>query len=333
MTTWEMRVNVYNNSSIGHANVSFYEDGAHQYTVGANGLLETPSLALPTLSQSFPHDGIYRDESAYHLAELAAGTVTWASVPVPENLYDALLAEAQTLENRTYDYNLFTQACVDLVEQFYQKSGHPGHFGDLFPEMDQNGAMVWARVPTTLDSLLDLWPADRPLYTPDGVKIPPVPDALDPFALAGVAGPPVTNLVSRKADAFSDPKPEPSTSPWAADPTQETFHLPTQEHDEKADDRHPQHPEKTETAPSAEDPTEKVSAAVDIDTWDKADDFEFTFDSAATSPQKHDPPESEPMAYTEEDLEKGSDHGYWQDPDPYHDPFGDYDKGYFDDFF
>lgn len=333
MTTWEMRVNVYNNSLTGHANVSFYEDGAHQYTVGANVLLETPSLALPTLSQSFPHDGVYRDESAYHLAELAAATVTWASVPVPENLYDALLAEAQRLENRTYDYNLFAQACVDLVEQFYQKSGHPGHFGDLFPEMDQHGAMVWARVPTTLDPLLDLWPADQPLYTPDGVKSPPEPTAHDPFANAGVAGPPTTNLSSRKDDALSVTKPEPSLSSWTSEPKPETRHLPNEEHHEKVDDRHPQRPEKTETVPLAEDPTEKASPADDIDTWHKADDFEFTFDSAATSPQKYDPPASEPMTYTEEDMEKGSDHGYWHDPDPYHDPFEDYDKGYFDDFF
>lgn len=329
MTTWEMRVNVYNNSSIGHANVSFYEDGTHQYTLGANVLLETPTLALPTLSQSFPHDGIYRDESAYHLAELAAGTVTWASVPVPENLYDALLAEAQTLENRTYDYNLFAQACVDLVEQFYQKSGHPGHFGDLFPEIDQHGAMVWARVPTTLDPLLDLWPADRPLYTPDGVKIPPAPDTLDPFALAGVAGPPVTNLASRKDGAFSEPKPEPSTSPWAADHKSEASHPSAAMPDPKSDDRatHPQ--EQTETSSSSQNMPEKAASTLDLDSWDKADSFDF----ADISTHTKDHPVPEPTISGKDDTQPGPDPKSLSSPEPKDDPFESYDKGYFDDVF
>ncbi len=166
MTTWEMRVNVYNNSLPGHANVSFYENGEHQYTVGANILHETTKLALPQTLPFLPDDGIYRDESAYHLAELVAETVTWASVPLPEVTYDRLLREARELENQTYNYSLLTEACVDLVAEFYERTGHPGEFGDLFAEDDRFGSLVWVRVPVSSTSLPELWPMDEPFYVP-----------------------------------------------------------------------------------------------------------------------------------------------------------------------
>jgi hypothetical protein len=166
MTTWEMRLNVYNNSLPGHANVSFYEDGEHQYTIGANILLETTKLAFPQTLPFMPDDGIYRDESAYHLAELVADTVTWASVPLPEITYDRLLEEARALENETDNYSLLTEACVDFVAEFYESTGHPGEFGDLFAEEDRFGSLVWMRVPVSSNSLPELWPMDQPFYVP-----------------------------------------------------------------------------------------------------------------------------------------------------------------------
>lgn len=164
MTTWEMRVNVYNNSLPGHANVSFYEGGEHQYTVGANILYETPKLAFPQTLPFLPEDGIYVNESAYHLAEIDAETVTWASVPLPEVTYDHLLNEARALENQTYNYSLLTEACVDLVAEFYERTGHPGEFGDLFAAEDRHGSLVWMRVPTTNSAHLETWPATEPIY-------------------------------------------------------------------------------------------------------------------------------------------------------------------------
>ncbi|MEX3014052.1 hypothetical protein [Gymnodinialimonas hymeniacidonis] len=164
-----MRVNVYNNSLPGHANVSFYENGEHQYTVGANILHETPKLAFPQTLPFLPDDGIYRDESAYHLAELVAETVTWASVPLPEVTYDRLLSEARALENQTYNYSLLTEACVDLVAEFYAQTGHPGEFGDLFATEDRHGSLVWMRVPTTASAQLETQPATEPFYVPSDV--------------------------------------------------------------------------------------------------------------------------------------------------------------------
>lgn len=183
MTTWEMRLNVYNNSLPGHANVSFYEDGEHQYTIGANILLETNKLAFPQTLPFMPDDGIYRDESAYHLAELVADTVTWASVPLPEVTYDHLLSEARDLENQTYNYSLFTEACVDLVAEFYERTGHPGEFGDLFAEDDRFGSLVWMRVPVSSNLLPELWPMDEPFYVPSDLIFVDKLEVTEPSAI------------------------------------------------------------------------------------------------------------------------------------------------------
>ncbi|WP_341863831.1 hypothetical protein [Gymnodinialimonas sp. 57CJ19] len=169
MTTWEMRLNVYNNSLPGHANISFYEDGEHQYTIGANILHETTKLAFPQTLPFMPDDGIYRDESAYHLAELVADTVVWASVPLPEVTYDHLLNEARALENETYNYSLLTEACVDLAAEFYAQTGHPGEIGDLFAAEDRHGSLSWFRIPVSDSPELDLWPEDVPFYVPSEI--------------------------------------------------------------------------------------------------------------------------------------------------------------------
>ncbi|OAN70152.1 hypothetical protein A8B78_21000 [Jannaschia sp. EhC01] len=185
-----MRLNVYNNSLPGHANISFYEDGEHQYTIGANILHETTKLAFPQTLPFMPDDGIYRDESAYHLAELVADTVVWASVPLPEVTYDHLLNEARELENQTYNYSLLTEACVDLVAEFYERTGHPGEFGDLFAEDDRFGSLVWVRVPVSSNSLPELWPMDEPFYVPSDLIFV---DKLEVIAPSTAAPPPIAN--------------------------------------------------------------------------------------------------------------------------------------------
>lgn len=174
MSDREVRINVYNSSKIGHANVSFYRQGEHEYTIGANIRLEVPQLAIPKVAPFEPDDGIYRDESAYHLAAMATGKVASAGVPVTDLEYDRLLGEARALENHTYNYSVLTEACVDLVSDFYDKTGHPGAFGDLFPADVRTGSLVWARVPVTDHNPFSTWPSDRPYY------VAPEPYMLDP---------------------------------------------------------------------------------------------------------------------------------------------------------
>ncbi|TCP39606.1 hypothetical protein [Rhodovulum marinum] len=174
MSDRELRINVYNSSKIGHANVSFYRQGQHEYTIGANIRLEVPQLAIPKVAPFEPDDGIYRDESAFHLAAMATGDVTSAGVPVTDLEYDRLLGEARALENQTYNYSVLTEACVELVSDFYDKSGHPGAFGDLFPADARTGSLVWSRVPVTDHNPFSTWPSDRPYY------VAPEPYMLDP---------------------------------------------------------------------------------------------------------------------------------------------------------
>ncbi|MEJ6395507.1 hypothetical protein V8J82_19770 [Gymnodinialimonas sp. 2305UL16-5] len=213
MTTLEMRVNIYNNSTIGHANVSFYSNGDHQFTLGANILLETPKLGLPQTLPSVPDDGIYLDESAYHLAEVAAGTVTWASVPLDEAAYADLLNQARSLENTTYNYSVLTEACVDLVAEFYEMSGHPGEFGDLFAAEDRHGSLVWSRVPSSLNPQLGLWPEDSPLYVPPKDGVPGVLDLPDPLTFSYLSSPNPHPSHKKAPPFFEAQKPEPELKP------------------------------------------------------------------------------------------------------------------------
>jgi len=150
MSDFELRINVYTSSRSGHANVSFYEDGEHVYTIGANVLLESYKLALPQMIPFQPDDGIYRDETAYHEQALLEGSVISRPLPVTEDTWRDLLDHATALENETYNYSLFSEACTDLVSEFYAASGHPGAFGDLFAPDEFGGALVWMRVPVTM---------------------------------------------------------------------------------------------------------------------------------------------------------------------------------------
>ena len=191
MSERELRVNVYNSSKVGHANVSFYTHGEHQYTIGANIRLEGPQLAVPRVLAIEPDDGIYRDESAFHLAATVEGIVESAAVPVTEEQYDSLLSVAHSLENNTFNYSLFTEACTDLVEDFYTATGHPGEFGDLFADDVRTGSLVWDRVPVS--DLATVWPDQLAYYTPDG----PVDSDIDPAdVIAPVSDPQWAEVVS-----------------------------------------------------------------------------------------------------------------------------------------
>lgn len=201
MSERELWVNVYDGSKIGHANVSFYQDGEHQYTIGANIRLEVPQLALPQILPFEPDDGIYRDESAYHLAAIAENTVVSASVPITSAQYDDLLATARGLENETFNYSVFTEACVELVQDFYEATGHPGVFGDLFAGDQQGQSLVWAEVPVSDPSPLSPWPDDTPYYVPPEPILPDPPAAPTPTVFAPMPDPPVPDQV----DAFLVP--------------------------------------------------------------------------------------------------------------------------------
>lgn len=175
MNQRELWMNVYNSSKIGHANVSFYEDGQHVYTIGANILRNVPQLAVPRFAPFQRDDGIYRDESADHLAAIVEGTVISAGVPVTDLEYEELLSQARELEGQTFNYSVFTEACVELVERFYEEAGHPGEFGDLYPEEARTGSLVWQRVPITDTSIISTWPDDVPYYTPPALLLPDPP--------------------------------------------------------------------------------------------------------------------------------------------------------------
>ncbi|MEL6644927.1 MAG: hypothetical protein AAFO57_08580 [Pseudomonadota bacterium] len=190
MSGRELRFNVYDASKIGHANVSFYSDGEHQYTIGANIRLEVPQLALPKILPFEPDDGIYRDESAYHLAAILEGGIVSASVPVTDVQYDALLADARALENETFNYSVFTEACVELVQAFYDATGHPGQFGDLFAHSHRGDALVWHEVDTSDRSPFSTWPDDKPQYVPPPPIMPDPPVAPTPTVFAPMPDPP-----------------------------------------------------------------------------------------------------------------------------------------------
>lgn len=190
MSDRSLRINVYDSGKFGHANVSFYLDDEHQYTIGANIRLEVPQLAIPRVLPFEPDDGIYRDESAYHLSAIVEGTVISATVPITDLQYDELREVARSLENDTFNYSVFTEACIELVEDFYDATGHPGEFGDLFAAEDRSGPLVWSRVPVTYDSLISTWPDDRPLYSPPEPIMPDPPTLPAPTIFAGMPDPP-----------------------------------------------------------------------------------------------------------------------------------------------
>ena len=171
MNEFELRINVYNNSRFGHANVSFYERGDHVYTIGANIRLEVLQLALPQVLPFEVDDGIYRDETAYHEQALLEGTVISRRLPVSEGRWHDLLDRATSLENQTYNYSLFTEACTDLVAEFYSASGHPGAFGDLFAPNEFTGSWVWMRVPVTMEAADPALPPYAPTAVPDAAPV------------------------------------------------------------------------------------------------------------------------------------------------------------------
>lgn len=329
MTTWEMRINVYNNSLPGHANVSFYEDGEHQYTVGANILHETPKLAFPQTLPFLPNDGIYVNESAYHLAEINAETVTWASVPLPEVTYDHLLSEARALENQTYNYSLLTEACVDLVAEFYERTGHPGEFGDLFAAEDRHGSLVWMRVPTTISAHLEIWPATEPIYVPsDLIYVDKL--AVIEFADFGLS--PKNDdypqfdkeLVGIDASSNSIPKPDvdfgqiSDTAPSLKDAESEATRPALERADPKADG--------AEAAPAHQEPSLETEAKDDAFEFSiKEDHFEFapfeSYDPKTDPSEEWDPPSpvehKSPPPMAEADFSKPEPEQTFVDPDYY----------------
>lgn len=329
MTTWEMRINVYNNSLPGHANVSFYEDGEHQYTVGANILHETPKLAFPQTLPFLPNDGIYVNESAYHLAEINAETVTWASIPLPEVTYDHLLSEARALENQTYNYSLFTEACVDLVAEFYERTGHPGEFGDLFAEDDRFGSLVWMRVPVSSNSLPELWPMDQPFYVPSDLIFV---DKLAVIELSDFGLSPKNEiyprfeqeLVGKDVSEASIPKPDegfgriPDMAPTPKDAENEATRPALERADPKADG--------SETAPAHQDPWLEPDAKDDAFEFSMKEDH-FEFEPYESHDPKPDPSEEwdspspvehkSPPPMAEADIPKPEPEQTFVDPDYY----------------
>ncbi len=167
MSGYELRINVYNTSKFGHANVSFYEAGDHVYTIGANIRMDVIQLALPRLLPFEVDDGIYRDETASHEQALLEGSVISRPLPVSEVTWRDLLDRAASLENQTFNYSLFTEACTDFVTEFYEASGHPGAFGDLFAPDEFTGSWVWMRVPVTMATTDTAVPAYAPTSPPD----------------------------------------------------------------------------------------------------------------------------------------------------------------------
>lgn len=181
MSDYELRINVYNSSKIGHANVSFYESDQHVYTIGANIRMQVPLLAVPKIIPFEPDDGIYLDETAFHAQAVETGIVTSAAVPITDVQYSELLSSARELEGQTFNYSVLTEACIELVEEFYEATGHPGEFGDLFAEEERSGSLVWTRVPVSDDLYVDSLPQNQPHYVPlePFMPEPPVPQIPD----------------------------------------------------------------------------------------------------------------------------------------------------------
>lgn len=207
MSDRELRFNIYDRGKIGHANVSFYQDGKHQFTIGANVLSESPKLALPQVLPSDIDDGIKRDESAYHLGSVSEGTVKSQGVPVTDAQYDDLLEEALSLENQTFNYSVLTEACIELVAEFYDATGHPGQFGDLFAQNQRTTSLVWSRVPESDDSPITTRPDDEPFYTPPEPIMPDPPSLPEPTIFGALPDPPTP-----KDESF-EPSPSQSLSP------------------------------------------------------------------------------------------------------------------------
>ncbi len=185
MSEFELRINVYNSSKVGHANVSFYESDQHVYTIGANIRLQAPLLAVPKIIPFEPDDGIYQDETAFHAQAIETGIVTSAAVPITDSQYTELINSAKALEGQTFNYSVFTEACIELVEEFYGATGHPGEFGDLFPEDERSGSLVWTRVPVSEDPRLEDLPQSQPLYVPlepviSELPLQPTPETVVP---------------------------------------------------------------------------------------------------------------------------------------------------------
>jgi hypothetical protein len=114
--------------------------------------------------------------------------------------YEELLSEARNLEGETFNYSLFTEACIELVEHFYEKTGHPGVFGDLFPETARTGSFVWQRVPISDSSPLSTWPDDVPYYTPPPLILPDPPPFPAPRIFGDLPPPPAFSDFVRVLD-------------------------------------------------------------------------------------------------------------------------------------
>lgn len=135
MSEFELRINVYNSSKVGHANVSFYESDQHVYTIGANIRMQVPLLAVPKIIPFEPDDGIYQDETAFHAQARETGTVTSAAVPITDSQYNELINSARALEGQTFNYSVFTEACIELVEDFYDATGILASLAISLPRM------------------------------------------------------------------------------------------------------------------------------------------------------------------------------------------------------
>lgn len=180
MSGFQLRFNVYNSSKVGHANVSFYRDDQHVFTIGGNIRLNGPQLVLPKVFPGEPDDGVMQDETAYHTQAVLEGTVLSKPVPVTDLEWNSLLDEARALEGQTFNYSPMTEACIEVSEAFYDKSGHPGQFGDLFAPDEMQGALVWERVAQTRQPLFNPSDDSRPLYEPPVPFMPDPPIPPDP---------------------------------------------------------------------------------------------------------------------------------------------------------
>jgi hypothetical protein len=97
---------------------------------------------------------------------------------VTEETWRELLERATALENETFNYSLFTEACTDLVTEFYEATGHPGAFGDLFAPEESSGSLVWMRVPVTLDAADPAVPPYVPVAPPGTTTPAPAEEAM-----------------------------------------------------------------------------------------------------------------------------------------------------------
>lgn len=188
MTEYAIRFNVIG-EFIGHINYTLMIDGQSELTVGAN-VIDSIGKEHQSLSGrlSSEIDGRVVIEDM-----MLSGVNPYISVmvPVTEQQYFEIEQYTQSIIGWEYNYSLFTKACVDLADEIYAMTGHPGDVGDLFLPTDQPdhptyNALIWSK----LGGIPLLPSSGSPAYIPEGpildhISVAPYP----PFGEVDVPGP------------------------------------------------------------------------------------------------------------------------------------------------